>query len=268
MRALDQPVHAKALADAAAAAADGLQLKTFATSRNLVDADYEAIIASAEGTAIGTDQQTRLFNPAHWQNLTNTLVETLAHWHREHPDQVGLAAVQLIRHAGYRFPDRIAQAIASKLEHEDRFVRERLGYRLPSHQPGLQGEDAALWQKVAAAITEDGLRPGSLADIAAKLAIPERRLQSFLTAVGRHGHAHRISNTRYLTQTQLSQLRVIAEDVAAKSSDGTLDVRAFRDASTIGRNMAIEVLEYFDKIGFTRRRGDLREIKRKISEDE
>jgi selenocysteine-specific elongation factor len=35
---------------------------------------------------------------------------------------------------------------------------------------------------------------------------------------------------------------------------------AFRNESGIGRNLAIEVLEYFDKAGLTRRVGDARRL--------
>ena len=40
----------------------------------------------------------------------------------------------------------------------------------------------------------------------------------------------------------------------------------FRDASDIGRNLAIEVLEFFDKVKFTRRVGDGHEIIRSAKE--
>jgi hypothetical protein len=39
-----------------------------------------------------------------------------------------------------------------------------------------------------------------------------------------------------------------------------LTVRGFRDETGIGRNVAIEVLEYFDSKGFTRRQGNDRII--------
>ena len=43
---------------------------------------------------------------------------------------------------------------------------------------------------------------------------------------------------------------------AAAQAGGAITVAAFRDRSGIGRNAAIEVLEYFDRIKFTRRVGD------------
>ena len=37
---------------------------------------------------------------------------------------------------------------------------------------------------------------------------------------------------------------------------------AFRDASGIGRNVTIELLEYFDRVGLTRRVGNVRFLRR------
>ena len=268
LRAMDTPDHTAALNAAMTASPDGIGLAPFARARNLTETELTAVRANITGRIVGADPHQRAFSKQHWQQCQDAILATLQSWHAKHPDQVGLADVQLLSHAGYRLADPVAHAIANTLEADGAIVRERLGLRLPTHEAGLQGEDAALWQKVATYIEADGLRPGSLADIANTLDIPQRRLQSFLTSAGRHGLAHRISNTRYLTRAQLSSLRVLAEQTAAQNADGALEVRAFRDATEIGRNMAIEVLEYFDKLGYTARRGDAREIKRSTKAEE
>jgi selenocysteine-specific elongation factor len=58
----------------------------------------------------------------------------------------------------------------------------------------------------------------------------------------------------------------IAELVAAKTDGGLITAAAFRDASDIGRNLAIEVLEFFNKVKFTRRVGDGHQIIRPAAE--
>ena len=45
------------------------------------------------------------------------------------------------------------------------------------------------------------------------------------------------------------------------TSDEGFSVIQFRDASGIGRNLCIEILEYFDKVGFTRRDGNSRYLR-------
>jgi selenocysteine-specific elongation factor len=261
LRALDTSDHEAALTAAMATEPDGVDLAKFGRARNLADAELQALKTNLTGKIIGAEGQQRVFSEPHWRQLRDTIVATLNAWHEKHADQVGLADVPLLRQAGYRYTADIAQAVGSALEKEGTIVRERLGLRLPTHQAGLQGADAALWQKIESTVEADGLRPGSLADIAGRISMPERRLQSFLTSAGRHGLVHRISNTRYLTRHQFGELQEIATATAASHAGKLLEVRAFRDASGIGRNMSIEVLEYFDKIGFTARRGEAREIK-------
>ena len=56
----------------------------------------------------------------------------------------------------------------------------------------------------------------------------------------------------------------MAEAIAKQ--DGTLTIKAFRDISGIGRNVTIEVAEYFDRIGFTHRRGNDRDIRKPAAE--
>ena len=50
--------------------------------------------------------------------------------------------------------------------------------------------------------------------------------------------------------------RSTAERLAEKSQDGMFSAADFRDATDIGRNVTIQVLEYFDRSGFTQRVGE------------
>ena len=64
----------------------------------------------------------------------------------------------------------------------------------------------------------------------------------------------------------MRRLAYVAEDLCRTAPDGHFDARAFRDASGIGRNVAIQVLEFFDKMGLTVREGDARRINRPAAE--
>ena len=50
------------------------------------------------------------------------------------------------------------------------------------------------------------------------------------------------------------------------SFDGVIQLAEFRRSTGLNRNQAIEVLEYFDRIGFTRRVGAARVILKDVSE--
>jgi selenocysteine-specific elongation factor len=74
----------------------------------------------------------------------------------------------------------------------------------------------------------------------------------------------RIAAKSYLLPDALEQLAAMAQAIA--EVDGTLTIKAFRDRSGIGRNVTIEVAEYFDRIGFTHRRGNDRDIRMPATE--
>ena len=72
----------------------------------------------------------------------------------------------------------------------------------------------------------------------------------------------KVAPNRFYHPTALRRLAETAQRLAATSGDGRFDARAFRDASGIGRNLTIQVLEYFDGAGITRRIGDTRIVAR------
>ncbi|MEC8357519.1 MAG: SelB C-terminal domain-containing protein, partial [Pseudomonadota bacterium] len=59
----------------------------------------------------------------------------------------------------------------------------------------------------------------------------------------------------------ISELASFTQALANQDEEGAFTVIAFRDASGIGRNLCIEILEYFDAKGFTRREGNSRLIR-------
>jgi selenocysteine-specific elongation factor len=58
------------------------------------------------------------------------------------------------------------------------------------------------------------------------------------------------------------ELAELSEQLVSEHLDEEgFSVIQFRDASKIGRNLCIEILEYFDKVGFTRRDGNMRHVR-------
>ena len=67
----------------------------------------------------------------------------------------------------------------------------------------------------------------------------------------------RIGDKRYALPKQLQDWAQITETLSATAPFG---VKEFRDRSGLGRNMSIDVLEYMDSKGYTRRNGDTRTV--------
>ena len=76
-----------------------------------------------------------------------------------------------------------------------------------------------------------------------------------MRALAAIGLCQRVSPNRYFLNARLRAMADIALDLQE-----SFTVRQFRDASGMGRNVVIEVLEHFDRKGFTRRQGDARRV--------
>jgi len=113
---------------------------------------------------------------------------------------------------------------------------------------------------VRPALEAEAGRPPSVPDLAASIGMDARRLEQFLVKLGRQGLAVQISRNRFMTPAMIRELAGVAEGVARSSSNQRFTARSFRDETALGRNLTIEVLEFFDRSGFTRRIGDERTV--------
>jgi selenocysteine-specific elongation factor len=238
-------------------AAKGLDLARFAANRNLTAAEAAALHARvpmrAAGGSIG-------FSPGHWQSLKTRILDALAAFHRRAPDTAGPAAERILAGTDLRLPREAMSAVVCELAREGAVVKEGAAVRLPAHLPKLTAADAALWRKISPLLDENALRAPSLHEIAAAVSEEPRKIESFLVRAARLGYVVRIATNRFVRPQALRRLGRIAEEVAAAGASRQVTAAAFRDRSAIGRNMTIEVLEYFDRVKFTRRVGDAHEL--------
>ena len=74
----------------------------------------------------------------------------------------------------------------------------------------------------------------------------------------KNGELCRITDTRFALPEQLMQFA--REVLSCDSSGEPLTVIGLKSRFGTGRRLTIEILEYFDRVHFTRRRGDTRVI--------
>ncbi|MEC7490894.1 MAG: selenocysteine-specific translation elongation factor [Pseudomonadota bacterium] len=264
--AMEEPDDGIALSTIINTTATGVNLGRFATTRNLTTDDMEILVDLVPMKTIATADTTLGFSNGHWSALRTSISEGLAAWHRRSPDTVGPGENRILAGTGIHLTTEMATAISSELVREGVIIKEGMGIRLPSHRPSLQGADATNWKIIKPILLEAGLRPPVVVDIARHTGKEPKKVESLLVRAGRHGLVVRVTKNRFYPPETLHSLRMIAEEVAAKAEDGMITAANFRDASNIGRNLSIEILEFFDRIKFTRRVGDGHEVIRSAKE--
>ena len=170
--------------------------------------------------------------------------------------QPGIIKDKLLALAGRSTHPALAEATLAILVKQGELANADGRVRLPTRLDGPNPHDA-LWQSLEDALQAAGLNvpvisearsQAKLSDVDMKIAIKEGRERGLL---------HRVNAERFvLTQTLIK----FAEAAEKTVENEPLSVVAFKKQLGIGRKLAIEILEYFDGIGFTRRSGDQRTI--------
>ena len=75
-----------------------------------------------------------------------------------------------------------------------------------------------------------------------------------------------VTRTRFVPLTAVRALAAHAESLAGELPDGRFTAAEYKNRAGVGRNFAIELLEYFDRSGFTERLSDRRRVRRPAAE--
>ncbi len=199
-----------------------------------------------------TEQAPRtLILAAHWDALRARIEQALAAFHQGAPDEPGPDGARLRRMAMPAGPDALWQAALDELQRAGRIARNGPWLHLPSHAATLGDEEAALAERVLPLLAAGAFDPPWVRDLARTLGEPEERMRQLLRKLLRRGDVAQIVKDLYYHRDQVRALAALAADFAARP--GGLNAAAFRDATGLGRKRAIQILEFFDRVGYTRR---------------
>ena len=179
------------------------------------------------------------------------MLETLARHHEEHPDEMGPDLGRLRRMAFPRHAPRVVEAAAEALRTAGRIARTGPWWHLPSHAIRLEPAEEQLAQRILPRLEDEGYEPSWVRDLARTLPAPENEVRGLMRRLARRGDVFAIVKDLYYTRTAVARLAAIAQ--ALESEDGEVRAARFRDRTGLGRKRAIQVLEFFDRVGYTRR---------------
>jgi selenocysteine-specific elongation factor len=182
--------------------------------------------------------------------------------HAAQPDALGPSRAALFRRLRGEAPEAALDAALAELQAAGRVVRDGAVLRLADHQPRLSRDDERLWGQVHPLLGTDDLRPLRVRELAAELSLLPEPLTRFLKRVERFGRVAQVAPNRFFLPETVERLAEVARELAEASPEGRFTAAEFKDRSGIGRNLTIEVLEYLDRIGVTRREGDARTVLR------
>ncbi|UCF76527.1 MAG: SelB C-terminal domain-containing protein, partial [Betaproteobacteria bacterium] len=123
-------------------------------------------------------------------------------------------------------------------------------------------EDERMWQALQPALQAGGANAPPIPELALKLKLKETALKDFLHRKSRTGEIMRLKPDRFYLRSTVASLAATAQALAQKSAGGTFTAAQYRDATGVGRGLAIEILEFLDTLAITQRVGDARKMRK------
>lgn len=206
--------------------------------------------AEAEGVLLALGSGAYLV-AARAGDVADHLTRALTRYHAAHPYEWGMEPT----HAA-RLLDIPASALRPLLRHlgtEAAIHMHHGRLAMTSFAPMLSARQIEWWEGIRARVREDVSTPPARGDLSKTLGIPATEMRMLERLLADEG-AILVVGTHYFDPEAVAGYRVRARDILAR--EGILQVPAFRDATGLGRNIAIALLERFDAEGLTRRTDD------------
>ena len=246
----------------------GVDQQQFRLSRNLTEVGMEKALEKARdaGTEILTirsDSNHNIsFSRTRFEDLGKRLLHAVRKFHDNNPSLTGIAEPQISRELSFAGSFALLQAVVGKLLELGMLQRTGSLYHLPAHSAKVSVEEQVFITTIRPLLEAAGRIPPRTRELAESTGLPLARIEAVLKSATRSGLAIKVADNRYFLPETILELAGFTETlIATNSDDGGFSVIDFRDGSGIGRNLCIEILEFFDHCGFTRRDGNTRYLR-------
>ena len=249
---LETPEPAARLAALLERAPLGLDPEELAIAHNLPGARIGELLPDARHVA--TKAGGRIFSHAAWGALGESVLARLAAHHEHFADEPGVERERLRRMYAPQLPSAVFLSRLEALLDDGRLVRMGSYWHMPTHTVELGTADRERADAMLAHLLAGEYDPPWVRDLAALCALEEGATRSLLRRVAMWGEIFQVVRDLFYPCVTVARLSAIATELAA-ANEGRIRAADFRDRIGGGRKRAIQILEFFDRVGFTRRVG-------------
>lgn len=226
---------------------DAVRLGEFAWARQLSETGLAALMGQPGYLQAGSSLLSAPL-AARWQSK---LIDALTRYHDQHRDEPGTGRERLRRIALPMEDEGLVLLLIEQMR-ESGVIHSHHGWlHLPEHKAGFTDEQQAIWLRVVDLFADE---PWWVRDLAKESGVEESLMRAVLRQAAQQGMITAIVKDRYYRNDRIVEFAGLIRELDLER--GSTCAADFRDKLDVGRKLAIQILEYFDRIGFTRRRGN------------
>lgn len=214
----------------------------------------DRIVLPQDALRIDTRDGEFIILATHWQVLLAKVMAAVGEWHVRRPDEPGVDSGRLQRSTLPNLAPGLWQALLHDLQASGALQRQGAWWRLPGHDRAPAEPERALLQRLVPLLHAGGFDPPWVRTLATQVDTGEDEVRSALRRAAARGELFQVVPDLFYDPRRIAELAAIVSGLAKDS--GATDAAAFRDAIGLGRKRSIQILEFFNRVGYTRRVGD------------
>ena len=197
-----------------------------------------------------------------WASSQKTIVELVECCYRDSQNVDGVPTdhlrVKCLAKLQGRDKESLLEAALADLVNSSLLKRVSGRVRLPAVEPVVTAQQTRDWELISTILSQYQAQIPTLSDLLESLQLSREALQSALMGAVKDGRVYKISTTRFLLSDRLNHF--VQSLTTLFETQGMFSVADARDHLALGRNSCVDLLEYFDQVGVTRRDGDKRVV--------
>ena len=183
------------------------------------------------------------------------VLKAMKRLHKAHPLEPTIPTARLAAAIRHRLPRPALEDLLEILCSKGVLKGDKAAVALPNSGPTLNQTQQEQLAACIRTITQAGLQPPRISELATSLGLREKQLQMLIDYAVASGQLVRLDGTYCLSRAANDQLLTQLKQTIGPDGVTISDIR---QVLAITRKHATPICEYLDRIGFTTRRGDLR----------
>ncbi|SFA80220.1 selenocysteine-specific translation elongation factor SelB [Collimonas sp. OK607] len=259
--AIEHMLHGAGISALLQAAAPGglrlsvlMQLSGLSSTALQLPEDAQSIVTGSQ------EHDNFVMLSAQWQSLRTLAVTALTEFHARFPDEQGVDSARLRRMTLPALDSALWLAVVESLTGDATIQRSGPWLHLPQHTVTLSEDEQALALLLLSTLAAAGFDPPWVRELAQAHRIPEEQVRQLLRKLLRQGLVYQIERDLFYHHDRVRELAELLASLAAEQMPehgstvaNGINAARWRDATGLGRKRAIQILEFFDRIGYTRR---------------
>lgn len=256
LRALQQPEALTAL-EQLLQTPRAINLTHFWMIRNRQGVPPSAVLPSG-AKVFERDSASWIVTEHHWSSICEWLEQHIHQYHQQQPQASGIKMSVLKKNLGANHDLTTGMAVLESLLRLGRLTLKDGHISCKDFEKATPHQSLEDLARLIACLKQSGVVLPQLAELLDQTQIPAQAAkQALRIGVGRRD-LHHLNDHRYALP---EQLHYYYESLKSAHGDGeALSVINLKKRFKTGRNLTIEILEYFDQLRLTRRAGNVREL--------